>query len=237
MLIARPCPRRRLAWVVVALAVLGASALIAFALTDPRSGAWDIVALLSSVERMEEAIASWGIWAPIASMLLMVAHSFLPFPAEMLAVANGMLFGLVVGAAITWAGAMVGALLAFGLARWMGQAFVRRRIGEERWRRVESWMTGQGVKALLLARLTPVISFNLVNYAAGLAGVGWWTFTWTTAVGILPITIASVLVGSHMAVIPWQLWIALVAGVAGLMVLHWRYRNVTSAAGTAKDSG
>lgn len=176
---------------------------------------------------MEEAIASWGLWAPVASMFLMVVHSFVPFPAEMLAVANGMLFGLVVGAAITWAGAMIGALLAFGLARWMGQAFVLRLIGTERWCKVEAWMTGHGTKALLLARLTPVISFNLVNYAAGLAGVGWWTFTWTTAVGILPITIASVLIGSHMAVIPWPLWIVLVAGVAGLMFLHWRFRGAS----------
>lgn len=221
MIPARPGPRA-LAMLGVTVAVLVlAGALVALLYPGPAFP--EILRVLSSIERMEEAIASWGVWAPFASMTLMVVHSFVPFPAEMLAVANGMLFGLTLGVVITWAGAMLGALLAFGLARWLGQSFVERMVGEARWRKVDAWVAGFGVRALILARLTPVISFNLVNYAAGLAGVGWWTFAWTTALGILPITIATVLVGSHMAVIPWPLWIALIAGVAGLMALHWRY--------------
>ena len=82
-----------------------------------------------------------------------------------------------------------------------------------------------GTGTLLLARLTPVISFNLVNYAAGLSGVGWWTFTWTTAVGILPITVGSVLIGSHAAVIPWQVWGLITVVLALLLALHWRQRR------------
>jgi uncharacterized membrane protein YdjX (TVP38/TMEM64 family) len=202
------------------LAVGGGASILA--VLNPESGR-RVLAVLSSVDRMEGEIASWGVWAPLASMALMVIHSFVPFPAELLAVANGMLFGLVLGTAITWAGAMLGALLAFGLARWLGQACVRRLVGEEKWGRIEAFTSGYGWRALLLARLTPVVAFNLVNYAAGLAGVGWRTFTWTTAVGILPITVASVLVGSHMTTMPWQLWAGLVAAVAALMVLHWRY--------------
>ena len=42
------------------------------------------------------------------------------------------------------------------------------------------------------ARLVPVISFNLINYAAGILHVSWWRFLWTTSLGILPITVASV---------------------------------------------
>ena len=42
----------------------------------------------------------------------MVLHSFIPFPAEFLAIANGMVFGPVLGTVITWSGAMAGALLA-----------------------------------------------------------------------------------------------------------------------------
>jgi uncharacterized membrane protein YdjX (TVP38/TMEM64 family) len=71
--------------------------------------------------------------------------------------------------------------------------------------------------------LTPVISFNLVNYAAGLAGVPLWTFLWTTAIGIMPITATSVLVGSHMISATWPFWMALFLVVAALMLLHWRF--------------
>ncbi len=47
----------------------------------------------------------------------------------------------------------------------------------------------------------------------------------TTALGILPITVASVMVGSHMTTLSWPFWVALVAAVAALIALHWRYRR------------
>ncbi len=42
---------------------------------------------------------------------------------------------------------------------------------------------------LLILRLIPIIAFNLINYAVGLARISWWTFTWTTGLGILPMTL------------------------------------------------
>ena len=61
---------------------------------------------------------------------MMILHSFLPFPAEFVAIANGVIFGPVWGTVITWAGAMLGAFLAFFLARQCGQPFVRRVLVE-----------------------------------------------------------------------------------------------------------
>jgi uncharacterized membrane protein YdjX (TVP38/TMEM64 family) len=34
----------------------------------------------------------------------------------------------------------------------------------------------QGSGAMLVARLLPIIAFNLINYAAALAGIGWQIF-------------------------------------------------------------
>lgn len=44
-------------------------------------------------------------------------YTFLPFPAEFVAIANGMVHGAFWGTVITWAGAMLGAFLSFGLTR------------------------------------------------------------------------------------------------------------------------
>ena len=109
----------------------------------------------------------------------------------------------------------------FALARWAGDKWVCRLIGEARWQTMTEWIDERGTGGLLAARLIPVISFNLINYAAGLAGVGWWKFTWTTAVGILPIAIASVLVGSHMIEAPAWLWVIVVAAAAILILKDW----------------
>ena len=197
---------------------LPVAAYAAFHAFDPEGvaawGAW-------TQDLLESAVRSAGPWAPAASILLIVLHSFVPFPAEILAVANGMLFGFVVGTFVTWLGAMLGAFAAFGLARRFGRPLAERLAGEARWTRVQAWIRHGGAGSLLLARLIPVISFNLVNYAAGLAGIGWWTFAWTTALGILPVTIASVLVGSHMIHTPVWVW-AVAALAAAALWLAWR---------------
>ncbi len=147
---------------------------------------------------LAETLRAWGGWSALASIVLMILHSFIPFPAELLALANGMLFGVVGGAAVTWTGAMLGAVLAFALARWLGRAFVVAVLPPRHRRGVDAWTAKEGTVALLLARLVPVIAFNLINYAAGLAAVPWWTFLWTTGLGILPMTVLMVAMGDGM---------------------------------------
>jgi len=180
-----------------------------------------IFADLSSPQDLRALIESTGPWAKLASILLMVAHSFVPFPAELLAIANGVVFGLATGLFLTWSGAMCGAWLAFALARWAGDKWVKGLVGEARWRAMRAWIEKRGTGGLLAVRLMPVISFNLVNYAAGLAGVGWWKFTWTTALGILPITTGSVLIGSHMIEAPAWLWAVVGIVAVVLIVADW----------------
>jgi|GEM_PF-6627540 membrane protein DedA with SNARE-associated domain len=46
--------------------------------------------------------------------------------------------------------------------------------------RLDAFSRDIGIAPLLIARLIPIMSFNLINYAAGLAGVPRWTFIWTT---------------------------------------------------------
>jgi uncharacterized membrane protein YdjX (TVP38/TMEM64 family) len=53
---------------------------------------------------------------------------------------------------------------------------------------LDRWARRQGGGALFVSRFVPVISFNLINYAASLTAMSWWTFAWATGLGILPIT-------------------------------------------------
>jgi len=180
-----------------------------------------------SVQRIEDEILSWGPLGVVASIALMVVHSFVPFPAEFVAIANGMLFGVVWGVAITWTGAMLGAFAAFGLARLLGRPFVAKVVrGKDNWRRIDQWTADRGWQVLLISRFIPVIAFNLVNYAAGLTGVSWLTFAWTTALGILPVTVLMVLAGAHIDVMGWQTWL-LVAGAVLLLCFVLRAKFAT----------
>ncbi len=173
--------------------------------------------------------ASWGAWSAAVAVLLMVLHSFVPLPAEIIAIANGMLFGTWLGIALTWAGAMLGAVLSYALARALGRPFVRLLVSERRWRQVETLSLTPST--LIFVRLVPLISFNLVNYAAGLLGVRWWPFLWTTALGILPLTVAMVVAGEGMLQSPLWLWLAIAAALILLWLALQRWRRAPTGAG------
>lgn len=168
-------------------------------------------------ETIRQTIKSWGAWGVFGSLAIMIAHSFLPFPAEFVAFANGMTYGLFWGTAITWAGAMLGAFAAFGFSRLFGRPIVVRLLSRKRVEALDNWATQHGARLLLLSRLFPFIAFNLINYAAGLSRVGWLTFAWTTGLGILPLTILMVAFGDRAELMGWEVW--LLAGGGFLVAL------------------
>ena len=202
------------ALIVLVLASLG---VWAFAFGVPAVPGFEL-----SVEAVERTIESWGMWGVAGAILLMVLHSFVPFPAEIVAMANGMLYGLFWGTVITWTGAMLGAFLAFGLARWLGPPFVRAMVAQRHHEQLDEWVARQGGGMLFLSRFVPVISFNLINYAAGLTAISWWTFTWATGLGILPLTCLMVVMGDRL----WSgeagvLWLWLIAAALLGWLLWW----------------
>ncbi len=169
--------------------------------------------MANEVEDMVVWLRELGPWAVVGSIALMIVHSFLPFPAELLTLANGMVFGPVWGTVITWVGAMLGATSTFALVRMIGRPFLERMLSERQLIRLSSWSSTQGGVTLLAARLIPLIAFNLLNYAAAMTHISWWTFIWATALGILPLIILlNVFGASVLTMNPW-LWLPLGAAV------------------------
>lgn len=175
-----------------------------------------------TTEDFANFIKSLGAWGVAGSIGLMILHSFLPFPAELLTMANGMVYGTARGVIITWTGAMLGAYTAFGLTRWLGRPFINRWVPAKYKNKMDEWSLEEGSKALLIARMIPVISFNVINYAAGLTKVSLWTFSWTTGIGILPMTILMVILGDSVIKIPIWAWCSLAVLVMALWYLRKR---------------
>lgn len=176
-------------------------------------------------ERMQRLLAADTPWIPIVLVSLMILHTLVPVPAEILAVGAGIALGPVWGFITIWVGAMLGAYLGFWLARTFGQRFVRRWVAMHRLERVQHWLQQIDIPLLLAARLLPILSFNLINYALGLTPISWWQFTWTTGVGIVPGTVLMVAFGAYLH--DWRVLIMMTAG--GLLVgggsyfmLRWR---------------
>jgi uncharacterized membrane protein YdjX (TVP38/TMEM64 family) len=162
-----------------------------------------IIDILSkgSIDQIANIIRSWGIAAPILSILLMILQSFIaPIPSFLIAGANGAVFGIWFGTLISWFGAMIGALGTFYLSRLFGEAFVKKfESAKGLWEKVDEISNKQGVKVILVGRLLPFISFDFLSYAAGLSNMKLTPFLVATGIGMIPGTIAYVVLGNEMS--------------------------------------
>jgi uncharacterized membrane protein YdjX (TVP38/TMEM64 family) len=190
----------------------------------------------NTIEGMVAQIRAWGQWAALGSIALMVVHSFGPVPAEILTLANGMVFGPLWGSVITWVGAMLGALSTFALVRLLGRPFVHRMLSASQLRRLSEWSSTQGGIALLIARLIPVIAFNLLNYAAALTEISWWTFIWATGIGILPLTILLNVFGAGILAMKAWNWVWLLLGAVAVAGWVFARRRSKADSGASSDA-
>jgi len=168
-------------------------------------------------------------------VLLMVIHTIVPCPAELLTAANGLLFGLWGGLLVSWIGAMVGACVGFGLARVLGRAAIERIVPARALAPVDALIGRAGWETALVVRLVPVISFNLINFALGFTRLPWRTFLWTTAAGILPVEVAVVATGygagHELRVLPWALATLALLTAGGLVVRRRLLRRLSPGGG------
>ncbi len=185
------------------------------------------------VDAARDYILSFGIWAPVVSFFLMVFQSVAaPLPAFVITFANAGLFGWVKGAALSWSSAMVGAILCFAIARLYGRFVVEKFTTRRALKEVDVFFEKYGKWAVLIARLLPFISFDIVSYAAGLTAMGWWEFIWATGLGQLPATlvysyVGDMLVGSVRNVVFGLLILFALTTIIIMARQIWRDRNAT----------
>ena len=148
---------------------------------------------------MREFIADYGAYAAAVSFFLMIFQSVAaPLPAFIITLANANLFGWVKGAILSWSSAMAGAALCFWISRVLGRNAAERLTSRAGLQSVDKFFERYGTHSILIARLLPFISFDLVSYAAGLTSMRFLPFFVATGVGQLPATIVYSYVGGML---------------------------------------
>ena len=101
----------------------------------------------------------------------------------------GALYGTWLGSLVVFVGASVGALVVFLLGRtWLRGWALRRLEAAPKLRAVEQAVSREGLRLVLLTRLSPAFPFSLLNLAYGLSEVSLRDYT-IGLVGIVPGTI------------------------------------------------
>ena len=151
----------------------------------------DGAAVLASgdVGGLGEYILSYGAWAPVASTLLMVLQSLAaPLPSFVVTFANGLAFGTFWGWALSLFGHTLAAAVCFWIARALGRVPVEVIVGRSGLESADRWFARWGLYAVIVARLVPGISFDVISYAAWITHMRFRRFLGATALGVFPQT-------------------------------------------------
>lgn len=175
---------------------------------------------------LRDFIASYGIYAAALSFLLMILQSIIaPLPAFLITFANANLFGWWRGAILSWSSAMTGAAICFYIARISGRDTAEKLTSRSGLANIDTFFEKYGKNTILICRLLPFVSFDIVSYAAGLTSMSFFSFFVATGIGQLPATIIYSYIGG-MLTGGAKLFVTGLLGIFALSVLIFMMRNI-----------
>ena len=151
----------------------------------------------AEIKAMEAWIAGLGVWGSIVFVGIMIILTSLFVPDTLLAIAAGVLFGLLWGTVLTVVGAVITATLDYLAARKLLRVRIEKILeGHPKLRAIQRMARQKGLRLQLLLRLSPISPVS-VSYVLGAAGARYSTFLIATA-GLIPGLFVEVYFG-HLA--------------------------------------
>jgi uncharacterized membrane protein YdjX (TVP38/TMEM64 family) len=170
---------------------------------------------------LRRELDSLGATAALVLIAIALVHVIVPFPAEFPTAAAGFVLGFGIAFPLMVLAWTLSCVAAYGLARVVGPPVLDRLLGAERMARADALIDRGGWRILLFGRLIPIVPYNIVSFAAGATRVPLGRFTWTTAIGVAPLTALTALLGQRLqspSVNDPVLW-AVLGGVLVLVAL------------------
>src|SRR6267143_1520265 len=172
-------------WIVILLVVIGLSVLA------------KVLPVRSWIASLIDWVQQLGPLGVIVFILAYALATVLFLPGWIFTVSAGLIYGVVVGTLVALTGAIIGATLAFLIARYL----LRRNIEEltrknPRFRAIDEAIGKNGWKIVGLLRLSPLIPFNLSNYFYGITSISFGAYVAVSAIGMIPGTLLYAYLGA-----------------------------------------
>ena len=191
-------------WVLVLLGIAGLYVIVQV------SGLQEIL----HPEHLTLILRDLGVAGPFALMGFMtLAVVVSPIPSLPIDLAAGAAYGPFWGAVYVLIGAEVGAIISFLIGRALGRDVLSRWLKSDI-TFCEQCSDHHLMGLMIVARLVPVFSFDIVSYGAGLTKMSLKAFALATFVGMAPPTFALTYLGSAVMTVQWPLMLA-----GGLLVV------------------
>lgn len=191
-----------------------------------------------SLQEMRNSIERFGVAAPLAYIAAFALLPIFLFPVPSLALVSGILFGVIKGTLYTLAGASINATLMFFLSRFIArdtvERIIRTKLSENMQKKLLTERQQSVTYIFFILRLVPLVSYNLINYAAGITKIRYGNYMLSTITGILPGTIVFLNMGDkllNLKSMEFALSVALLVGLTLLSMvgLKWYLKKTEEA--------
>ncbi len=138
---------------------------------------------------------------PLGWLMFVAIYTLRPlvlFPASLLTIASGFVFGAVLGTILTVVGSNASAMVAYFIGRFFGGEVLEKK-DEGILQRYTRRMRENSFETILVMRFI-YLPYDLVNYAAGFLKIRPLPFILATALGSIPGTLSFVLLGASVGI-------------------------------------
>jgi uncharacterized membrane protein YdjX (TVP38/TMEM64 family) len=181
-----------------------------------------------------DALQSWllglGSSGVVIFVVILVLFTFLPAPDWPLPIAAGYVYGFW-AFPLTYGSIAFASALAFLIARYLARDRIRALLARrEKYRTFDRAIADEGWQVVVLLRLSPIVPFNLQNYALGVTAIPFLEYFAATLVGITPGIVIYVYFGifgrgleSSPSILDWVLFgLGAVATAALAVLVTWK---------------
>ncbi|MCA9951323.1 MAG: TVP38/TMEM64 family protein [Anaerolineales bacterium] len=141
------------------------------------------------------ALLTTSAFGALLYILIYALRALILFPATVLTVLGGFLFGPFWGVTFTIIGANLSAMVAYLVGRFFGKGLLSSEEGSGLAQKYADRIRENSFESVLIMRLI-FLPYDLVNYLSGFLRIDWKAFLLATIIGSLPGTISFVLLGS-----------------------------------------
>jgi len=174
-----------------------------------------------TLDALRTTLSRWGRLAPLVYVAAVVVEVLVaPIPGTILYAPAGALFGGFMGGVLSLIGNTIGAAIACGVGSAVGEVTLAKRIDGTKLVAYRDAIHQRGLWVVLLLRLNPLTSSDLVSYMAGAVGVPIWRVALGTFVGMAPLCFAqSYLAEQIFEILPGAVYILAVAAIVYIAAL------------------
>jgi len=222
----RPVRRWPVGWVAVKRARTIATAAVSVIVVSAA-----VFAPVPNSMALRDWASALGGWFTVAFLAAYVVVTVFPFPRTAFTLSAGLLFGPVLGATLAVLASTTSALIAMLAVRATGYR-LGRLVSHPTIDGLNARLRQRGWPAIVSLRLIPAVPFSVLNYAAGASAVRMGPYLAATFVGLLPGTVAVVILGDALTgrVNPLLVVVSCITAVIGVTGLALELRSARALA-------